>query len=724
MRTPFICLLLLLVMAFPCVGQQTTGGFPLQCEGEIPEDVLQRTSLKVEADINEDRKTKTTMANRRAKEDFLVESNYLLDQLLSGGNILFGDSVTTYVNKVASRLIEADTELEEGELRFYTVLSNVPNAFSTHQGMIFITTGLISRFENEAQLAFVLAHEIEHYKRKHVINRVVEIVDLKLNNARQQQKGDVDKAIEQLSEYSVNIELEADEGGLDLLVKAGYSPEAALQVFSILVQSDQVLWNTPLSTTYLNTYKFALPYGIFEYTDPALENDNSYEKEVVVTFTEETDEKRTNKEEPLELQTHPDIAERIAKTTEQIAAKNYAGGAWNQVSTTSFNTAVHLTQLETVHLALNQREYAAALYLALYMLEEEPNNLFLQEAVFKALYGATSYAADNKYYSVSKGMYTKGQVAGMHHFFEEGDKTLLLALTLNQGWKMYQKTRKELHKDRLENLLELYFKKNLLDESTLLNLQFDADSLNNGAHAFTLLNGLENWEAFVTLVKEADEASLASTKSIKPLNGAVNDDIGQGANKVVLLNPSYMKADSRKGIKRENAETELYKLYTYIEEASEPAQVEVDLIAPKSMSESEVTAYNDLAVINQWIEEVYQHSDDLNYLMIPSAADEAQEVASAHNTPFFMQSYVLSYKYNQRKALLYGVYAFLLPPAIPLMLYFGLKPYYQTFYLNMLVNIDEHCIANTTYYFLQLNPSSGDMKSLTYDYLTRIKQAP
>ena len=69
---------------------------------------------------------------------------------------------------MANKLLEKEPKLRK-ELRFYTIKSNVTNAFSTDQGIIVVTSGLISQITSEAHLAYILAHEIAHYTEKHVV---------------------------------------------------------------------------------------------------------------------------------------------------------------------------------------------------------------------------------------------------------------------------------------------------------------------------------------------------------------------------------------------------------------------------------------------------------------------------------------------------------------------------------------------------------------------------
>ena len=89
-----------------------------------------------------------------------------MDRILSNGVVFYGNKINKYVEKVADELLKDNLTLRK-ELSFYIVKTSEINAFATDRGEIFITIGLLAQIENEAQLAFVLSHEIIHYKNKH-----------------------------------------------------------------------------------------------------------------------------------------------------------------------------------------------------------------------------------------------------------------------------------------------------------------------------------------------------------------------------------------------------------------------------------------------------------------------------------------------------------------------------------------------------------------------------
>lgn len=80
------------------------------------------------------------------------------------------NDLTTYVSVVGQNLARF-SERPTIPWTFAVMESETPNAFSSPGGYIVVTTGLMKKMTNEAQLAGVLAHEIAHIVHRHSIKR-------------------------------------------------------------------------------------------------------------------------------------------------------------------------------------------------------------------------------------------------------------------------------------------------------------------------------------------------------------------------------------------------------------------------------------------------------------------------------------------------------------------------------------------------------------------------
>jgi len=72
--------------------------------------------------------------------------------------------VADYVNHVGQQLVPTDSEKL---FAFRLVADPTPFAYTLSTGTLYVSTGLMSLLDNEAQLAFVLAHEMAHVQLDH-----------------------------------------------------------------------------------------------------------------------------------------------------------------------------------------------------------------------------------------------------------------------------------------------------------------------------------------------------------------------------------------------------------------------------------------------------------------------------------------------------------------------------------------------------------------------------
>lgn len=96
--------------------------------------------------------------------------------------------VASYVNALGQRLVPKDSP---NLYTFRVLLDPTPRAESLSTGTIYVSTGLVALVDNEAQLAYVLGHEIAHLENRHSYNALRgAILERELNkeHARSTQK--------------------------------------------------------------------------------------------------------------------------------------------------------------------------------------------------------------------------------------------------------------------------------------------------------------------------------------------------------------------------------------------------------------------------------------------------------------------------------------------------------------------------------------------------------
>lgn len=93
--------------------------------------------------------------------------------------------VQDYVNRLGQQIVPDDSDKLYS---FKVVINPVPYAYTLSTGTILISTGMISLLDNEAQLAYVLAHELAHVYKDHWRIKVMMPLALEEYNKKQEKK--------------------------------------------------------------------------------------------------------------------------------------------------------------------------------------------------------------------------------------------------------------------------------------------------------------------------------------------------------------------------------------------------------------------------------------------------------------------------------------------------------------------------------------------------------
>ena len=171
------------------------------------------------------------------------------EKIQTSGSLATDERLNSYIKKLVCDLANDYCS----DIRVYILKVPAFNASMYPNGMMNIWTGLLLRVQNESQLAAVLGHEITHYIKRHSIKRFIDLknkanVFALFNTALA--TGGVFYRVDtrglsnltslglhgSIAAYSRDHEREADEGGLDLLLKEGYSPEGAPEIWENIIK--------------------------------------------------------------------------------------------------------------------------------------------------------------------------------------------------------------------------------------------------------------------------------------------------------------------------------------------------------------------------------------------------------------------------------------------------------------------------------------------------------
>ena len=131
------------------------------------------------------------------------------------------------------------------ELKVYVLPVEQVNALALPGGPIVIFEGLIDKAESPEELAGVLAHEIQHILLRHSTRGILRnlaksmLVTLFLGDVNSVMEGIVQLAgqLETLG-LSREMEAEADQKGMELILAANIDPHGMIRIFKKLMQED------------------------------------------------------------------------------------------------------------------------------------------------------------------------------------------------------------------------------------------------------------------------------------------------------------------------------------------------------------------------------------------------------------------------------------------------------------------------------------------------------
>ncbi len=169
------------------------------------------------------------------------KANLIHRELIKKDLLLHDPAVHSYLMKMTDRLSKAMWILPY-DIEVFITKDPLANAYAYPNGHIYITTGLVAELENEPQLAFILAHEIEHINQRHGLEKnqhyryASVAISLTANLL-------AIPAYAQLTSHSRSSEIEADRLGMTRLIAAGYNPNLAASALTAIEQkeSDEVM---------------------------------------------------------------------------------------------------------------------------------------------------------------------------------------------------------------------------------------------------------------------------------------------------------------------------------------------------------------------------------------------------------------------------------------------------------------------------------------------------
>jgi Fe-S cluster biosynthesis and repair protein YggX len=619
--------------------------------------------------------------------------------------------------------------------------------------------GLLARVDNEAQLAFILAHEFTHIERKHSLDLFIETKKINKNVSRYEllKRNDYNEIYINQCRFSKDLESEADAFGLETYLKTDYDIAAIDGSFDVLRYSELPFAELPFERNLLESEHLKIPQSyVLEKVNPI---------------------KGHNETEDDSQSTHPNLSKRRAALSQKILGKQAKGNKAFIVSQERFEALQQTIRFEMPQLLLHNQLQQEAIYHAYLLLQQFPENLYLKKSIAKALYALTKYGNNERF--VMEPDSIEGQSQQVYQLLYKLSSKELNVVALHYLWQLKKDNPKDaeiaaITKDifkefvnnhdeewsklsrkplsevlLLRNAQELERKKSKAEEAETekpieekpkkisrknKKIKKEAspiDTITSNWSRFAFVDWLEKDTAFVNTynrlkAEKVERDSFLAENWEDFLNDQKSEEkkgVRLGVPKVVFVNPFYLNLDARdennstQYIKTEDGQSRFKEM---LKENAKLAGLDARILDVHDLQASDAETFNDIMLLNEWVVE-QQSADDL--LLYGSQQARINKIAEKYHTDYFSWTGVVSLhekKSNFKTALLLlaGIGYF---PILPYSIYKTVKPEYNMLFFNTLYDVKTGRLKTIKYDYMKKNDTRGILNSQLYDACLQIK---
>lgn len=614
---------------------------PVKSSGSIPEFYTRATTKKIAEDTKAISIDKDARDKGKQKE-FAIHINYAIDNELRSGDILFNEEVGTYINKVADEVFKSDPALRK-ELKLIPIKVPEMNAFCMSKGYIFINIGLVAKLENEAQLAFILSHEVSHYVKKHNLNLFIE--SKKIDKEYKKSSFEA-REIEKLA-FSKENETEADMYGFQLYGRTSYPAMEAVQALDLLQYSYIPVEEIEFKTTTYNDEFYKIPSRYFLEELQGIRGDDKY------------DETKSS---------HPNIMHRKQNLDSLVKAASQDKKSAFLVSEQEFLRIRDICRFEMCRLYLMERNYFNALLTANVLLKKYPDNLYLSKVVSRALFAMCLYKnGDMKYTddSYRKGPipdYTKteGYSQQLNFMLDKIPQNEMAILALRENWKFHKKFPSEpVFSNVCDSLFTMLSKKFKMGRKDFYDtVQENVPEQEYYRYGFTqLLKTDQEFIAKLELLKgSSGNAAVGLKVFVPPVKGVVKPkkevavSPKLGITKIMVIDPYYRKIDEN--ISR----TSMYSItdrkkddfISIIKSNAARRKIQCEILDPENITVNDVSKLNDFSVFSDWFNERMEGGELQDCPIFNT--EEVPALISKYGTKYFLWNGVFAVRFKAKSS--------------------------------------------------------------------------
>ena len=618
LRKTFVGLLLMLLF-FPTKAQNFDHYQPILCKGTLPKEITTLSSSKYKAEMAEEEKEQK-QRDQAAKAKFLLYQRYLTDNLLKSGKIIVNPELTDYLNEVLDILLKDEPEVRS-KIHLYILRSPSVNALAMNDGTILICWGLLAQLENEAQLAYVLSHEITHFKERHILDKFQKNTKQKGKQAAAEREDEAkEEGIVAKYSYAKELESAADSLGLIRFLKTGYSLEAPEQMFEKLKYAYLPFANIPFDKKTLYLADITLPESYWLDSVAKIKGIDEFEDD--------------------NSSSHPNLAKRKKAVHTALRGKAL-DGEYFLVSAEKFLTLQNIARFELTQAYLHYQLYEDAIYNAYILLQENPNNYYSQACIAKALNGIVmrennpSNSIFTKEIDYGNMKEIEGEMQQVAHVIGAMQPKELNLLALNYAWKLHQKYPQEAEITAIVG--ELF--QQMVNHHYQSSKELEVEKEDKSAWSKSLLqNELKDKDFtayFESCLKVKTENEAWKKKDFEKFQRKqARKGARLGIDKIVIVNPHYyyQKIGQTKDMGFFTTEKGNLALQETVQEMAKSADLAADLLSLADLKPEDAEKMNEVTLLTEWIGE----QSRMPTLGAGTQQNRINDIAKKYNTDYFV----------------------------------------------------------------------------------------
>ncbi|TNE81128.1 MAG: hypothetical protein EP332_05380, partial [Bacteroidetes bacterium] len=661
-------------------------------EGEMPLDFRQRFKDRYDQNMQE-----TALSQDRSSKEkrlFITFSTHALDLFISSGKVCYGDPISLYCDSLLGVVLGQRDTLRKN-LRVYALRSNEVNAFTTHQGVIVISTGLISRLENEAQLAFILAHEAAHYHYKHSSDGFEFRSELSKDRSSY---SDEDKFLASI-QHTKNAEWEADVFAIDILKESPYSAKDVASVFDVLKLAYESVGNHPFPFSEVEDSSFQIAHLLEQ------KNDRPDVSEV-------QSEPRMTKEEARKYSSHPQLFERKTAFIEEFKSDT-TRASQVPVRSAKFMSIQRLAEFDALYNYILEEEYLGAWILSNYLLKDSAVQHLAAIKRIKSM--ALNGLLDYTYFKnvvLNRKFDEEYPPSQYQVILRKLDDSRLNALVAREVWRLHQSDSEDLIIKNITDATILkaqnhFYKSVNSEDKSITGSKKRAEAEANMNRSFA---GVEFQELKAALKQNPD-----SVKAKKEDTKADNKKRPQ-IRKMLMFSPLAVNIDYRKSVDRRIRKA--YEMQAEIEamtiEVGRELGIEIEPMQIYPEDSGATGRYNDYSLMVDWMTYLDQKNHAGNLMQ-----ESISQLADKYQADYISQSLYVAYVKRKKLGteILFGI----IPYLTPFYIHWQFNPYKRLRMVNAYYNLKTGEMDYEFNHSMKTKYKPKEMRVYLYHSLNQIK---